>query len=521
MTERGNVLLEMRHVTKDFPGTRALDDVSLTVYEGEILGLCGENGAGKSTLMKILSGVYPYGTYSGEIFFRGEQLRMTGTRESEARGIRIIHQELALVKQLTVAENIFLGAEPMSLGVIDLMRQNREARALLDRIGLDVPETTPVDKLGVGQQQMVEIAKALRGDLKVLILDEPTSALNEVETDVLMRTLDDLRARGISCIYISHKLDELFRITDRVTVLRDGRNVGTERTAHLTEDKIISMMVGRAPGGRYPVKTRQAGPVRLRVRNWTIRDPLRPDRYALNNISFEVRQGEILGISGLMGSGRTELVQSLFGEYGTKVSGAIEIDGKQVEIESSRDAIRLGMGLVVEDRKNAGLITMHSVSANVTLPSLPKMSRGPVVDQGMELASTARMIEELSIRVSAMDAAVDTLSGGNQQKVAIAKWLLTEPRILMLDEPTRGIDVGTKYQIYEIMDRLAAAGMAIVMVSSELPEILGMSDRILVMREGTVAGILDREDGDAEKIMTLATVGARAETAGKSVAEGR
>lgn len=511
----------MRHITKEFPGTRALDDVSFDVREGEILGLCGENGAGKSTLMKILSGVYPSGTYEGEMYFEGQPLRLSGTRDSEARGIRIIHQELALVKQLTVAENIFLGAEPVhGWGVVNLMEQHRRARELLDRIGLHVPETTRLDRLGVGQQQMVEIAKALRGELKLLILDEPTSALNESETKMLLDTLKDLRARGISCVYISHKLEELFEITDRVSVLRDGRLVGTENTENLTEDKIIAMMVGRAPGGRYPAKTRQAGAVRMRVQGWTVGHPDNREQTVVKDVSFEVRQGEILGIAGLMGAGRTELVQSLFGEYGVKMSGRVEIDGQEVHVRSSRDAIALGMALVVEDRKNAGLITMHSVAANVTLPSLSRLSSGPVVDQGLKYASTARMIQELNIRAPFMDAAVDTLSGGNQQKVAIAKWLLTEPRVLMLDEPTRGIDVGTKYQIYEIMDELAARGMAIVMVSSELPEILGMSDRILVMREGASAGILDRAEADAEKIMALATLGARQKSPATATPEG-
>lgn len=511
MAERGKILLEMRGVTKDFPGTRALDGVSFDVREGEILGLCGENGAGKSTLMKIISGVYPYGTFEGELIFAGQPLRLTGTRDSESLGIRIIHQELALVKQMTVAENIFLGAEPTSFSVINTMKLNRDARALLDRIGLDVPETALVGNLGVGQQQMVEIAKALRGELKLLILDEPTSALNEAETERLMRTLRELRSRGVACIYISHKLDELFELTDRITVLRDGRHVGTALTSQLDEETVISMMVGRAPSGRFPPKTRKPGPVRMRVRHWSVRHPDNPARFAVQDVNFEVRQGEILGIAGLMGSGRTELVQSLFGEYGVERAGEIEIDGEKVEIRSSRDAIALGLGLVVEDRKNAGLILMHSVAANVTLPALPRVCHGPVIDQSAELAITARMIDEINIKTPSIDAPVSTLSGGNQQKVAIAKWLLTEPRILMLDEPTRGIDVGTKYQIYEIMDQLAAQGMAIVMVSSELPEILGMSDRVLVMCEGRMAGILEGDEINAESIMMLATMGAKTE----------
>lgn len=463
--------------------------------------------------MKIISGVYPYGSFSGDMYFEGQELRLSNTRDSEDVGIRIIHQELALVRQMTVAENIFLGAEPTGMGVVQTMKLNSQARELLDRIGLDIPETTLVGDLAIGQQQMVEIAKALRGTLKLLILDEPTSALNEIEVETLMRTLHELQNRGVTCIYISHKLDELFEITDRITVIRDGQHVDTQPTAELNEEKVIAMMVGRAPSGRFPPKTRKAGPVRFRVNNWSVKDPNNPHRYAVKDINFEVRAGEILGISGLMGSGRTELVQSLFGGFGIERTGTIEIDGEKVDIHSSKEAIEYGMALVVEDRKNAGLITMHSVASNVTLPSLEEMCNGPMVNQGLELASTARMVDELNIRTPSLESPVETLSGGNQQKVAIAKWLLTEPRILMLDEPTRGIDVGTKYQIYEIMDRLAAEGIAIVMVSSELPEILGMSDRILVMREGQVAGILDVEDADPESIMTLATMGASSDSA--------
>lgn len=509
MQKGSGALLDIRNVTKDFPGTRALDNVSMEVREGEIHGLCGENGAGKSTLMKILSGTYPYGTYEGQVFFGGEPTRFSGIRDAEARGIRIIHQELALVKQMTVAENIFLGAETAKYGIIDQMSLYSETRELLRRSGLNVPGTALVRTLGVGQQQMVEIAKALRGRVRLLILDEPTSALNDAEVENLMQTLRELKHIGVTCIYISHKLRELFDIADRITVLRDGRCIGTEATADITEDEVIAMMVGRAPTGRFPSKTRRAGKVMFSVRNWTVRNPENKDLYAIRNVSFDVRAGEILGVSGLMGSGRTELLQSLFGEYGFQPSGEIMIDGKKCKINSSRDAIALGMGLVTEDRKNTGLILMHSVTHNMTLPSLPNLSNGPVIDTGSELASTSKLIKELNIRAPSVESKVETLSGGNQQKVSIAKWLMTNPRILMLDEPTRGIDVGTKYQIYELMDRLAADGMAIIMVSSDLPEILGMSDRILVMHEGTIAGIVESEEANPEKIMSLAAMGAR------------
>lgn len=507
MQKSVSTLLDIRNVTKDFPGTRALDSVSMEVREGEIHGLCGENGAGKSTLMKILSGTHPYGTYEGQIFFGGEPVRFSGIRDSEAEGIRIIHQELALVKQMTVAENVFLGAETTRYGIIDQMRLYGDTRELLSRSGLNVPGTALVGTLGVGQQQMVEIAKALRGHVRLLILDEPTSALNDAEVENLMQTLRELRHSGVTCIYISHKLRELFDIADRITVLRDGKCIGTKATADITEDEVIAMMVGRAPTGRFPPKTRKAGNVMFAVRNWTVRNPENKDIYAVRDISFDVRTGEILGISGLMGSGRTELLQSLFGEYGFQPSGEIMIDGKKCRINSSRDAIALGMGLVTEDRKNTGLILMHSVTHNMTLPSLPNLSNGPVIDTSSELASASKLVNELNIRASSIESKVETLSGGNQQKVSIAKWLMTNPRILMLDEPTRGIDVGTKYQIYELMDGLAANGIAIIMVSSDLPEILGMSDRILVMHEGTMAGIIKSEEASPERVMSLAAVG--------------
>lgn len=509
MQQQASTLLDIRNVTKDFPGTRALENVSMEVKEGEIHGLCGENGAGKSTLMKILSGTHPYGTYEGQIIFQGKPVRFMGIRDSEAEGIRIIHQELALVKQMTVAENIFLGAETARYGVVDEMRLYSDTRELLSRTGLNVPGTALVGTLGVGQQQMVEIAKALRGHVRLLILDEPTSALNDAEVENLMKTLRELRDSGVTCIYISHKLRELFEIADRITVLRDGRCIGTKPTSELTEDEVIAMMVGRAPTGRFPPKTRKAGKVMLSVRNWTVKDPENRDLYAVRDLSFDVRAGEILGISGLMGSGRTELLQSLFGEYGFQPSGEIAIEGEKCRISSSRNAIALGMGLVTEDRKNTGLIPIHSVSHNMTLPSLPNLSNGPVVDISLELASTLELVKELNIRAPSIEAKVETLSGGNQQKVSIAKWLMTNPRILMLDEPTRGIDVGTKYQIYELMDQLAAAGMAIIMVSSELPEILGMSDRILVMHEGTMAGIVESAEANPEKIMSLAAMGTK------------
>lgn len=507
MSKPRNVLLKISDVSKYFPGTQALDRVNLEVYEGEIHGICGENGAGKSTLMKILSGVYPYGSYEGEIYWNGDRVSFGNVRDSENLGIRIIYQELTLVPQMTVAENIFLGREPNRYGVISKSQLYGITQELLRTYNLDVPYNARVETLGIGQQQMVEIAKALSEKASLLILDEPTSALTIEETDVLMEILKDLKNRGVTCIYISHKLDEVFSIADRITVLRDGRVIDTRPVDELDEDKVVALMVGREIKHRYPKATRATGDVALEVKDWTV---VRGDRSRpiLKDISFSVHQGEILGISGLMGSGRTELVQSLFGEFGTVVSGQMSIFGEPVEIRSAKDAIDHGMALMTEDRKNTSLILKHSVLRNISLPSLPKLSRWNVINQNEELASSHYFKEKLSIRTPSIHTIVNDLSGGNQQKVALSKWLMTEPRILIMDEPTRGIDVGTKYEVYKLMNELTSEGVAIIMVSSELPEILGMSDRILVMCQGTVAGILDNDGQvDMETIMRLATGG--------------
>lgn len=506
MSEPKEVLLRISNVSMHFPGTRALANVNLDVYAGEVHAVCGENGAGKSTLMKIISGVYPYGTFDGEFYFADERCQFATVRDSERRGIRIIHQELTLVPQMTVAENIFLGAEPNRYGVINQDQLYRDTEELLQRYNLNVPYNARVNSLGVGQQQMVEIAKALSGHARLLILDEPTSALTIEETRVLLDIIRDLKSRGVTCIYISHKLDELFEIADRITVLRDGQVVGTYNTQDVDESKIISLMVGRELTNQYPPRRRKIGEVIFEVKNWTVAKHTRATRPVVRDVSFQLHRGEILGIAGLMGSGRTELVQSIFGEYGTRLHGQLVLNGRPVEIRSSQDAINCGIALLTEDRKTTSLILKHSVVSNVTLPSLRELLKWKFIDVDKEWAAFYEYRDKLQIRTPSMETIVNDLSGGNQQKVAIAKWLMTEPQILIMDEPTRGIDVGTKYEVYKLMNDLTNEGVSIIMVSSELPEILGMSDRILVMREGSVAGILENnEEVTQEDIMFLAT----------------
>jgi D-xylose transport system ATP-binding protein len=500
-------LLEVREVTKEFPGLTALKSVSLSVRAGEIHGLCGENGAGKSTLMKILCGVYPWGSYRGTVAFDGEPVRFASIKDAEKRGIRVIFQELALVRQMTVAENIYLGSEPVAFGAINWNRLYRDAAALLAACQMDVPVDVPVGRLGIGHQQMVEIAKALAGRVKLLILDEPTSALTQGEVDSLMSLLSGLRGRGVSCIYISHKLEELFRIADRITVLRDGKVIGTRLSSEADEKTIVAMMVGRELTGRFPPRTRRPTDVILAVRDWTVAEGGPSGKVVTEGVSFDLRRGEILGIAGLMGSGRTELLESLFGEYGVRRSGEMRLAGRPVQVRSAREAIDHGIALVPEDRRVGGLILSHSVRSNVTLPYLEKISRGQVIDRNRELVVALEAVRKLAVRTSSIDNAVANLSGGNQQKVVLAKWLITDPKILILDEPTRGIDVGTKYEIYRLMDELASQGIGIIMVSSELPEVLGMADRIAVMHEGRLVAVLPADRTDMEELMMLAAMG--------------
>jgi len=502
-----DVVLEISHVTKQFPGVTALSDVSIQVRRGEIHGLCGENGAGKSTLMKILCGVYPFGTYEGEVVYEGKALRL-GTRsirQAIEEGIAIVYQELTLVPKMTVGENIFLGKEPRRGPSIDWDRLYADTAAVLKRYKLDVSPHAVVADLGVGQMQMVEIAKALSESAKVLILDEPTSALSAAEVDRLMEILGELKAQGVTCIYITHKLEEFFRITDTVSVLRDGKLVTTRPTGELTLEKLVGLMVGREMKERFPKGNRKPGEVFFKVEDLHALDPADPGREVLRGVSLELRKGEILGIAGLMGSGRTELVSTLFGEYGRVVKGRIELDGQEITIESARDAMKHRIGLVPEDRKRLGLVLIQTILQNMSLPNLGRFSGFMYIDQNAELATVLKHSHSLSIKAPSVHVAAESLSGGNQQKVVISKWLMSEPRILILDDPTRGIDVGAKYEIYKLMNQLAESGFAIIMISSELEEVLGMSDRVTVMWEGRSNGTLEIGEASQEKIMARAT----------------
>jgi ABC-type sugar transport system ATPase subunit len=501
----GDVLLEMRNITKEFPGVKALEDVTFQVRKGEIHALVGENGAGKSTLMKILSGFYPFGTYSGDIVIEGQVQRFSRIRDSEEAGIAIIYQELALVKQMTIAENIHLGAERRrGWGVIDWNETYQRTGQALKDVGLRLSPATRVLDLGVGSQQLVEIAKALSKQARLLILDEPTAALTEAEADNLLHILAALRERGVACVYISHRLREVTRIADRITVLRDGKTICTDDKANMGEERMVRTMVGRDLTNMFPRRARQVGKTVLEVRHWTVRDPV-TDELKCKDISLEVKQGEILGIAGLMGAGRTELVMSLFGVWGRRQAGEVWLEGKRIEIGSAQDAIRFGLSLVSEDRKRYGLVLGMDVKENSTLASLERISRGGVIDKNEEIKCSAQFVKELRTKTPSLEQKVGNLSGGNQQKVVIAKWLLTRPKVLFLDEPTRGIDVGAKVEIYNIMNDLVDQGVGVVMISSELPEVLGMSDRILVIHEGRLTGAFSREEATEEKVMTSAT----------------
>ncbi|MFN4292603.1 MAG: xylose ABC transporter ATP-binding protein [Thermoflexales bacterium] len=504
---KDDIILDIRNVTKRFPGVVALNDVSIQVRRGEVHGLCGENGAGKSTLMKILSGVYPYGTYEGTIFYDGEELKLTqgAIHQAREKGIAIVYQELTLVPNMTVGENIFLGAEPTRNGSINWDKLYADARDLLNRYRLDVSPQAVVRNLGVGKMQMVEIAKALSEKAKILILDEPTSALTEAETDKLMEIIGTLRQQGVTCIYITHKLDEFFRITDSITVLRDGKTITTQPTKNFTREKLVSYMVGREMKERFPRGNRHPGEVIFEVENLEAVHPNETHRRVLKGVTFNVRRGEIFGIAGLMGSGRTELVTTLFGEFGKITQGVIRMEGREIRIRSARDAMRYGISLVPEDRKAQGLILMQTILNNISLANLDRFSGLMRIDKDAEMKAAMQQAKNLAVKAPNLQARTDSLSGGNQQKVVIAKWLLTRPKLLIMDDPTRGIDVGAKYEIYKLMNELAEQGVSIVMISSELEEVLGMSDRIMVMHEGRSTRTLDIAQATQENIIALAT----------------
>ena len=498
-------VLEMRKITKEFPGVKALKGVSFDVIPGEIHALCGENGAGKSTLMKILSGLYPSGSYGGDIVLKGASQAFRNTRDSERAGIAIIHQELSLIKEMTVGENIFIGREPNFLGVIDWDKVYSDSKKLLDSIGLNVNPRQQVKYLGIGQQQLVEIAKALSQKPELLVLDEPTSALMGSEVQVLLNILKQLRAQGVSCIMISHKLNEVFDIADRITVLRDGQSIATHRASDVNESRIISDMVGRELKDLYPRVSRMPGELALEVKNLNVEHAEIPGRKVLQDISFSVRKGEILGIAGLMGAGRTELLNTLFGAYPGKWTGSVALEGKAVHLRSPHDAITAGLALVTEDRKRQGLILEDTVIKNMTLAGLRKVFPLGIVDSNREVGYGNKYVKMLRVKTPSLNTFVKNLSGGNQQKVVLAKCLITEPKVLFLDEPTRGIDVGARAEIYQLMNELAAQGLAIVMVSSELPEVLGMSDRVLVMNAGRFTAEFKSQEASQEKIMAAAT----------------
>lgn len=499
-----DVILEMRNITKTFPGVKALDNVSFAVKQGEIHALVGENGAGKSTLMKVLSGVYPHGSYSGDIYFLGKECRFQDINQSEEVGLVIIHQELALIPYLSIAENLFLGNERANYGVIDWNEAILKTKELLERVGLVESPNTLITNMGVGKQQLVEIAKALAKKVKLLILDEPTASLNDTDSEKLLQLLLQFKSHGISSILISHKLSEVSKVADSITILRDGATIETLdcKKDHITEDRIIRGMVGRDLTHRFPPRDTKIEEVIFEVRDWNVYHPIHENRKVSNNINISVRKGEVVGIAGLMGAGRTELAMSIFGRaYGTRISGTAYKQGKEVDISTIDKAISNGIAYATEDRKAYGLILIQEIKNNITLTNLEAISDGGLVNEPKEMAVTKDYREKLNIKCSSILQKAVNLSGGNQQKVVLSKWLFANPDILILDEPTRGIDVGAKYEIYTIINRLASEGKGIILISSELPEILGVCDRVYVMREGKIVGEVPASDASQELIM--------------------
>ena len=500
------ILLEMKNITKTFPGVKALDNVNLQVEEGEIHALVGENGAGKSTLMNVLSGIYPYGTYVGDIIYNGELCKFAKIKDSEEKGIVIIHQELALIPYMTIGENMFLGNERGKKAKIDWTETYGQADVHLKTVGLKESSRTLIKDIGVGKQQLVEIAKALAKHAKLLILDEPTASLNETDSQALLDLLLKFKQEGMTCIIISHKLNEVAYVADKITVIRDGSTIETlvKGKDEISEDRIIRGMVGREIADRFPKRPDvKIGEVNLEIKDWTVHHPLYTERKVVDNVSINVRKGEVVGISGLMGAGRTELAMSVFGKsYGTNISGTLVINGEEVHLKNVRDAIDHKLAYVTEDRKGNGLILSNPIKINTTLANLDAVSSHTVIDKDKEYAVAVDYKEKLKTKCPTVEQNVGNLSGGNQQKVLLAKWMFADPDILILDEPTRGIDVGAKYEIYCIINQLVAAGKSVIMISSELPEVLGMSDRIYVMNEGKIVGEVSKEEATQEKIMS-------------------
>ncbi len=500
-------VLEMEGITKKFPGTRALDRVSFAVKKGTIHALLGENGAGKSTLMKILSGVYPAGSFEGKIRINGEEKRFQTPRDAEAAGIAVIHQEFSLVGELTVSENIFLGAEPCRYGVIDREALYVRTKKWMDFLGLDLDPEAKVGGLGIGQQQLIEIAKALSKNSDILILDEPTSALADEEVRRLMGILKDLCEKGVTCIYISHKLNEVMELADAVTVLRDGKVVGTSSIGALSEEKIISMMVGRKVGALYPQRKGGAGETILEVRNYTVFHPVRRGEKVVHDVSFALRKGEVLGFAGLVGAGRTELFSGIFGAYGGRAEGTVLLEGREITLRHPGEAIRHGIVYLSEDRKRYGLFLGMDIKKNFSMASLDRLVKCGIVDEERELREAEEQAARMRVKMADIEMKIKGLSGGNQQKVLLGKSLMTRPKVLILDEPTRGVDIGAKADIYQIIDELSREGVAVVLISSDLPEVIGMSDRVLVMAGGRLVGEFTRKEATQEKIMACVTGG--------------
>ncbi len=498
-------ILEMENITKEFPGVIALSNVTFKVKKGEIHALVGENGAGKSTLMNVLSGIYPYGSYTGDIIYKGTECRFKNIRDSESAGVAIIHQELALSPFMTIAENIFLGNERAKKGVINWDETNKEALKLMSKVGLKEKYTTQIKNIGVGKQQLVEIAKALSKNCELLILDEPTAALNDDDSDHLLELLQMLnKEHGMTCIMISHKIHEVIKIANSITVLRDGKTIETlDNTEHVSEGRIIKGMVGRELTDRFPKHSASIGETGFEIKNWVVHDPLNEERVVINNVNMYFRKGEIVGLAGLMGAGRTELAMSIFGKaYGKKISGTIIKDGKEITLNSISQAIANGVAYVTEDRKAAGLVHIQDIKKNITLANLKAITRGIVVNEDEEIIAGKDYRERFNIKSSSVFQKAGNLSGGNQQKVVLSKWIFAAPDVLILDEPTRGIDVGAKYEIYKIILELADNGKCVIMISSELPEILGITDRLYIINEGRVVGEMKTNEANQVDIMS-------------------
>ncbi len=500
------VLLEMKNITKTFPGVKALDNVNLKVEEGEIHALVGENGAGKSTLMNVLSGIYPYGTYEGDIIYNGEVCKFNKIKDSEQKGIVIIHQELALVPYMSIGENMFLGNEQGKKAAIDWDKTYAEADKYLKMVGLSESSRVLIKEIGTGKQQLVEIAKALAKHAKLLILDEPTSSLNETDSKALLDLMLEFKKQGMTMIIISHKLNEVAYVSDKITVVRDGSTIETmdKRTTEISEDRIIKGMVGRELTDRFPKRHGvKIGDVNMEVKDWTVYHPLYPERKVVDNVSFNVHKGEVVGIYGLMGAGRTELAMSIFGQsYGANITGKLMLSGKEVHLKTPQEAIKNKLAYVTEDRKGNGLVLTNSIKINTSLANLDSISNHKVIDKDKEYQVAEEYRGKLKTKCPTVEQNVGNLSGGNQQKVLLAKWMFTDPDVLILDEPTRGIDVGAKYEIYCIINDLVAAGKSVVMISSELPEVLGMSDRIYIMNAAKIVGELNAEEATQELIMS-------------------